>query len=223
MNQWYREQFDGAMEKSKSWDLKVPDIPMNADTLLDLKELHEMFHFQASQEQWSFPYDMAGNCIDRHFQVWGWFKLALKLETFLTIGDVLINGKPRYNATYEELRFELDNPADSTRIFNAHVWLTFPNYGILDVVLPAALCGEKISSETPQISGPEEMILFAGPEIRRKRKSPVTIPTGAKDGAFLYRDVYGKQKQLTYQPMLVGQDFLIRSDKALQEHWRKHS
>ena len=215
MNDWYEAEFAKAIEKTKEWGLEAPRFEP-VDQRFDLITVRDNLHYFFTQERWRFPYDFAGDCIDRHIEASRWLGYSIGLPVFLTIGEVFVNGEARYGPTYESLREELENPATKARTFHAHVWLTLPNLGVLDLVLPAAICGDHVKELGEPKPGYEEFVLHAGPESRPPRRaSTVRVPVGSKDGSFVYRDVYGKRRKLVYKPMLVGLDFLAKSDEGL--------
>jgi hypothetical protein len=222
MNRWYEKEFEKAVAKSKEWGLEVPECS-KTDEELDIGEIGNAFYDFARRSGWTFPHSLAGHGIDRHVDAKLWLEQSLGLQTVLTIGEVFINGTPRYGTTFDLLRREIEAPVTATRTFDAHVWLTLPNYGVLDVVLPASICGDSFNEKGPPKLKARDFILFAGPESReRGRSSTVTLPRSSPDGSFFYRDVYGKKKKVAYNPMLVGLGFLAASDPSLQEQIRRY-
>ncbi len=218
MNRWYENEFQNAVAKTTEWGLEIPGCDRKTDDEFDLITIRDNIHHFFNMKRWRFPYDLAGECIDRHMNVMGWVAHAIGLDTYLTIGEVFVNGKARYKASYELFQQELDDPAAGARTFDAHVWLTLPNYGILDVVLPASICGESIKTKGDPKLKYEDVVLHAGPESRgQSGRSTVRVPMNSKDGSFIYEDVYGKKRKLVYKPMLVGIDFLAKSDTAIQD------
>lgn len=217
MNRWYENEFEKAVANTEEWGLDVPECA-KTDVEFDLDHIRDNIHNFFNIRRWRFPQDMAGECIDRHMNVKGWLAHAIGLQTYLTIGEVLVNGSPRYKASYELFRQELDEPATGARTFDAHVWLTLPNHGVLDVVLPASLYGERMKEKGKRKPKYEDYVLHVGPESRGRRvRSTVRAPVNSKDGSFIYTDVYRKKQKVVYQPMLVGFDFLMKSDESLQQ------
>lgn len=222
MNRWYEQEFEKAVAKTKEWGLDVPECAKKDDEF-NIAEIRDAFAQRAVVNDWIFPYDMAGECIDRHIETKIWLEFSLGLKTVLTVGEVNINDEPRYGATYEDLQYELENPVRRSpsgikRTFDAHVWLTLPNFGVFDVVLPASICGDSLSAQRPPNLTDDQMTLHVGPESRlqrTRRNVQVTVPINSPDGSFVYRDVYGQKKKVTYRPMLVGLDFLVRSDPSI--------
>ncbi len=127
----YQADFQGAFRRSIKWeqipkDAKLPeqwDGPTAFDTLITIKGLVDSFPHQAEQ--------IRTNCAGVHFDI-----LRSILNTapcFLTIGDVFVGGKPEYGTSVQQLKREVNGSNKGTdKIFNAHVWLTFPEMGIID-------------------------------------------------------------------------------------------
>jgi hypothetical protein len=57
----------------------------------------------------------------------------------LTIGDVRVNGRPRYGLTRQIMKQLLRAGPEATGRLDLHAWLTFPDLTILDMVLRPAM------------------------------------------------------------------------------------
>lgn len=96
----------------------------------------------------------------------------------ITIGDIIFNGKPVFNATKDSIREEIARGPDTDAPLDLHVWLTFGNLQILDLtVIPSLLA--------KQIARPADF------------KDRVLVSTKAR-----------KTSKLQYKPILVYNDFL---------------
>lgn len=113
----------------------------------------------------------------------GWPSLPV-----LTIGEVLVDGNPRFGVCRQSLRAELRRPGDRSTPMQFHVWLTFPDLTIWDATFIRAM---RFHAESACSGLPEgQRDTFVGPPER-------LAPT------------------LVYRPWLLGEQFLIRA-KALE-------
>lgn len=109
----------------------------------------------------------------------------------LTVGDVFIDGKPRYQVTEKSLEHML-RKGRSRDVMALHVWLTWPDLTVMDMVLPSTLALE--AGAAPLLSHDDALVYFG---------------SGSAEGG-----------ALQYRPWLVGEAFLERIG-AFQPGWAR--
>lgn len=123
-----------------------------------------------------------GNCATMHYgalmQLIG---QEVPMLPVITVGDVCIDDKPRYQVTRNSLR-RLLNKGRSRSVMPAHVWLTWPDMTVMDLTILAALA---VDRDEPLTTDREDALVVFG-----------------------YDDQ--EQLGLRYTPWLVGEMFLHR-------------
>lgn len=126
--------------------------------------------------------DVCGNCLYRHIDFQKFLKYY-NINSVLTIGDVLVENKFRYNTSLQYLRDQLAIGIDNKAVFNAHVWLTSESFEVIDVVLQSSrFCNKEIDIECYH----DELVIID------------QAATGFK---------------YEYKPLIVGRDYLDRTHK----------
>lgn len=201
MNTTYVNRFNEAVQNAEKWGAPTATLEFIDEAIGEDALVESCLEFMA-KTGYTSAQSLNGECIPVHVDLYSWL-LELNLLTYVTIGDVEIDGESRYEVTEESLQQELANPATEKRVFHGHVWLTLPNGGILDLVMPSSLVADavRLGREIPPLS-PERAILCMQPNSA----------TGD------YIDPFGVIRQVTYQPMVVGMSFLRLSDPDLDNN-----
>ncbi|MFA5762949.1 MAG: hypothetical protein WC931_05175 [Bacilli bacterium] len=104
---------------------------------------------------------------------------------YVTIGDVLVRGKPRYGASYQKLKQAKRHGLGKNENIDCHVWLTFPDMTIFDLTLGVGLAYER---EKVLVDEQKDCcVIWGKPEELLKKNG------------------------LDYRPYLVGHLFLFQS------------
>ena len=153
---------------------------------------------------------LCSNCINEHLDLKFKLEHFLGMKTLITIGDVHIDGVSLYSPTKESLQAELDDPITSpeqARDFNGHVWLTTSTFGILDMVLPAKLMAKYGQAEHYA----DELVLYVEDEVY-----PTSVRVkNANKGVLKYKSPNDRFFKVRFEPMLVGAEYLLKSDTYL--------
>lgn len=88
------------------------------------------------------PEVLRTNCTGAHFSLMRQLHLN-DVPCLITIGDVIIDGVPRFHTDLEYLGRELSGENCRGKTFDAHVWLTFPDGHILDATICTYMLSEK--------------------------------------------------------------------------------
>ena len=150
---------------------------------------------------------MRSNCIGEHIDLKINLERFTGMKTLITIGNVYIDGEPLYSPTKDSLQAELDDPITSpeqARDFNGHVWLTTSTFGILDMVLPAKLMAKYGQAKHYA----DELVLYVDDEVNpdsMRVKNP-------NKGVLKYKSPNGRFFTVRFEPMIVGVEYLLKSD-----------
>ena len=134
----YRSLFLRAHAKSQKWDLHPPDLRKpervpNLATLLPYRDGVEMAMATSFR-------GFSAQCGAVHFFAAYAIGAERKVDVpYVTIGDVLVKGNPRYGASYQKLKQDVRQGPSRTGKIDCHVWLTFPDMVILDLSLGVGL------------------------------------------------------------------------------------
>lgn len=107
---------------------------------------------------------------------------GVPIPPVVTVGNVSVDGEPRYVVTRQGLRHLLRTGPEAKDIINVHMWLTFADFTILDLTLLSGL--ELESGEEPTTEREDGLAILGQPQELKPR--------------------------LTYSPMLVGEEFAWR-------------
>lgn len=128
----YEEEFEAALNRTKQWNLKVPEFkPSNQPAITNVSI--EEFRLTAQRILGQYqPEQISQQC----FQITGFMKDTLEevLEVPLTItlGYVDFKHKPTFYTPVDELH-ALIATAPHFDSINLHAWLTTPNFEIIDL------------------------------------------------------------------------------------------
>jgi len=130
----YDEAFTEAMRKSLKWkavdprDLLVLQDGGSAAEALPVVENT----LNAFQRNFDYSVDLIRiNCAGVHLDIAKALYQA-RVPFVITIGDVMVNGKPEYGTSYQYLKQELRGAHIDRGIYNYHVWLTFADMHVID-------------------------------------------------------------------------------------------
>lgn len=197
----YRDALSNAVERTKKWGLlsrgtialesylqfSDGERPgTNVPALVDL-----------SRRLPHPPLMRAGACAQVHVAALAMlYQDDLFIPPVLTVGNVLVEGKPRYQVSRQGLRQLLRVGRKGTGVFHAHMWLTWADLTIFDLsLLPSILHedGEELDLDRP-------------------------------DGLALIGKAEELEPSLTYVPYLVGQEFVWRigaMPEGVEAHFRQ--
>lgn len=184
----YKADFLKAIERSRKWGLGCPDLSM-----VEVLVRHEGVDFPApdvsevarmSRQIPVPPQDRPGSCVPLHVgaatQLLG---QDMPYQPVLTIGDVLVDDKPRYQVNRQRLRRHLREGPKATGIIHIHCWLTLPGMSVMDFSLVPATLREQ------------------GERLDLSRRDGLAVAARADD----------LSPKFVYKPMLVGSEFLWRT------------
>jgi len=131
VTQTYKEQFKEAIERTRDWDLLWYEPPMMSDYRLDVTELKTavMEYYRESRCSWE---EVVGQCFRHCVEFHDRWFFSKRIPPTITIGDVLIDGEPKYGVDEDVLKRELEAGNRPEEDVVTHAWLTFPDYTILD-------------------------------------------------------------------------------------------
>jgi len=135
----YKELFAEAVERTRAWDLLWYEPPVSSDFRLDIPQLKAAVieYYRESNVSWD---DVVGECFRHCVEFHDLWIFSGQIPPTITIGDVLIDGDPKYGVDESVLKRELEAGYQPETVLNAHAWLTFPDFSILDfTVKPSEL------------------------------------------------------------------------------------
>ncbi len=136
---------------------------------------------------------LAINCFNvnanayRHF----WEK---RVPVLLTVGDLLVDGKPRFGTTPDSIASEVKAP-DLTKVFSAHSWFTLPGGVVVDATLRSAL-STQAARRRPRANLSSLLTLGNTPGKGRRASS--------QNGKCQVRDLDRGSHLVEWIPMMVG-------------------
>lgn len=134
------------------------------------------------------PHARVANCMRVHTGAFlDSIMLGWEARPVLTIGNVMVHGKPRYPGDEDYAISQVVGRYTEDQ-FNLHVWWTFPDMSIIDLCLGYALATEDPSWGDVEN---EDFDIFVSPDDPK-------VP-------------------FTYKPMLLGERYLLRADTIPQE------
>lgn len=174
----YKKEFEGAVERTKSFGLNCPSVSYQDGRLLT-PELMSGFT-QAFQKNIGEPSveDVVAQCLSFHFRLLEPMSKIVGMPCQFTIGYVETSERLMFHQTEDDLLNILNNGINEPTL-NIHAWLTLPTMEIIDLSLPTSYA--VINNHKDGIGG-----VIA--------QHPDELTDGMK-----------------YHPMLVGEDFLIKS------------
>lgn len=148
----YLDELTAARERTKAWGLWCRGAEEFAAPS-DRRASPSPLELQALGANMMPSEDRAGNCVGVTFgallqmlmENWGY-------EPLITIGNVEVDGRPRYQVTRQSVRALLQRGPSDRSILTLHVWLTFPDLVILDLALGPAVLHDRSDVELPGLA-----------------------------------------------------------------------
>ena len=142
----YAENFDRALERTEKWGLRsMSSFWMQQLLLHDLTGITLPTDEGArnlSRQLPVEPFDRIGDCAVVSARMLEFLFITNAPQVpVLTIGDVRVGGTPRYQVTQKTLERML-RKGRSAGTMHMHVWLTWPDLRVMDLVLPSVLAFE---------------------------------------------------------------------------------
>lgn len=198
----YKERLAEAIERTNSWKLKSRGSIMAA-TFLEVELGDRAKPSPEALAEFSrgipvHPEMRAGMCAQLHTAALAMFMEGdFPVLPVLTIGNVLVDGEPRYRVSRQGLRRLLRKGPEATDVIHVHMWLTWPDFSILDLTILPALINE--SGQEPTLDRPDGLALVGQPQALKPRYS--------------------------YVPFLVGEEFIWRigAVEEVAEYHYKHA
>lgn len=148
--------------------------------------------------RWS-PGDLAIRCMHAHTGLL-MHCITSRIPVAFTIGDVLLDGTPRFGVDDAVLDFEANHP-NVEKSLHVHAWLTFPGGDVLDATLKSFL--------TPKTKRPKRPM--------SGRATSVVVPA-SMDGQATVTDFSGADHAVTWVPWLVGVYWLDLANPDAPSH-----
>ena len=183
----YREGLLKAIERTKKWGIACPGSKtLKFYVTSAASEFGEPSPASVAALSRALPFapqSRSGACAPLHLMLLTMlFRENLPFLPALTIGNVLVEGSPRYQVRRQGLRQLLRDGPGATGTIDVHMWLTWPDLSILDLtILPALLLEDGI---VPSLEDPGGLVLLGKPQDLKPR--------------------------FTYVPHLVGEEFAWR-------------
>lgn len=180
----YIQDLVAALKRTHEWNLACAGsemllrlLPVDPTTLpVPQRELVQHW----SRELQMAPIERVGNCAATHYNtLMHIMPGGVPMLPVLTIGDVLVDGKPRYNVTRNSLR-QLLRKGRSRAVMPIHVWLTWPDMTVMDLTLLSSMAYH--AGEDLDLAREDALVLYGADDLARHR--------------------------LTYRPWLVGERVL---------------
>ena len=191
-----------AVERSERWELlkrrpRCPQKPALSDQ--EVREIAQAVIIEAAE--WD-PAQVAGHCVMLagmlHFRLLE--AVGMSTEPWITIGDVFLEETTHYKVTENSLQRNLDQGQQPRGVtLNVHVWLTMPDFAVVDLTLLTSLLVHDDSRADLWPSNSSPVIVW-----RESTLEPYC--------------------RFRYQPLLVGAGFLRRTigraeiDEILHAH-----
>ena len=179
----YKAALRKALDRTQKWTLDTRNCVMLDQYLVgDLDEKASREALVRFSRDFMFDVEQrAGQCAAVHLMALAaFYDMRMPAPPVLTIGDVLVDGVARYKVTRQGLRRHIREGRGAGGIIRAHMWLTFPEFMILDLTLLPAMVGE--AGEPLDINRPDGLAVIGQPQELKPR--------------------------LVYKPMLVGEGFV---------------
>ncbi len=198
----YREQMREAVERTDAWGidswhktlamnrLSQPPAPPQPRQEYGKKALF----FEHLSRTFPLPPEVRSNlCGPVHLLLSTMFmEKELSTAPFITIGEVVWSGDPCFGVTEENLKATLDAGNVPFADIRIHVWLTFPDFTILDFTFMPWQCRQ--NGEVMDLNETGALKMYGNPD-----------------------EMVGRYD---YKPMLVGPEFLFRTG-AVKPHERE--
>lgn len=179
----YKAALRKALDRTQKWKLDTRNCVMLDQYLsADLDEKASKEALVRFSRDFMFDVEQrAGQCAAVHLMALAvFYDMRMPAPPVMTVGDVLVDGVPRYKVTRQGLRRHIREGRGAGGIINAHMWLTFPDFTILDLTVLPAIAGE--AAEALDLGRPDGLAVIGQ-------------PPELKPG-------------LVYKPMLVGEGFI---------------
>ena len=133
----YKNEFESAVERTKNFGLKCPDVSYQEGRLLT-PDLMSGFA-QAFQKHIGEPSveDVVAQCLSFHFALLEPMSKIIGMPCQFTIGYVETVDRLMFHQTEDDLLNILNNGVSEPSL-NIHAWLTLPTMEIIDLSLPTS-------------------------------------------------------------------------------------
>ena len=162
----YKAALARAIERTHKWGLtSVGSIMAEQYLAHDLGDMVKPSADALAEVSRTLPFpplQRPGACASIHLLALAMFyEDHLGAPPVLTIGDVRIDGKPRFNVTRQGLRKLVREGPERDGVINLHMWLTWGEFSILDLTLmPSVLHAAGVD---PRLDRPDGLVLLGKP------------------------------------------------------------
>ena len=132
----YSENLNAALNNTRSLGLSVPQFTVDFGFIPDLEVLYERAEdivYLEKHDPKNLDNPPAFNCLHYAQQVWTGLQKFYNRPLLLTSGYVLGNGRKTFYEPLATLASRLEKPSDKR--INLHVWVTLPDFTIVDPTL----------------------------------------------------------------------------------------
>ena len=141
----YRQRFAGAVTRTRKWGLAGDEVDLAASFLPQgptrPSPAREAMEALADDHPWGSVRRRVAACVQVHAAtLLHFYKSGAATEPVLTIGELLVHGRPFFGVTREGLQNLLDAGPTAKGTTRWHAWLTWPDLSVVDfAVIPSLL------------------------------------------------------------------------------------
>ena len=168
----YKDSLTKAVGRTRSWGLETRGSTLTQFYLdRDFGELAKPSTevLVRLSREFAFPVEQRpGSCAPVHLMALAMFyEMGLPFPPVLTIGNVMVDGKPRYTVSRQGLRPHLREGTRAAGTIFVHMWLTWADSTILDLTILPALARE--AGEPLDPGRPDGLALIGQPQELKPR------------------------------------------------------
>jgi len=126
----------------KPWLMVQENIDIDIDKVIQLIRSSLKKYYDATEQ-------LIGQCF-RTVSIVSEILLHNSIRHTVTIGNVLVNGKPYFNISYESVMNDLNVGYIPNEPANAHAWITLENGIIIDMTILSSLAHYKLNKKPPK-------------------------------------------------------------------------
>jgi hypothetical protein len=126
----------------KPWIIAQENIDIDTDKVIQLIRSTLKKHYECTEQ-------LIGECFGT-VQIASEALLHNGIRHTVTIGNVLVNGKPYFNVSDESIMNDLNEGYIPNEPANAHAWITLENGCIVDMTILSSLAHHKLNKKPPK-------------------------------------------------------------------------
>jgi len=133
----YQNEFEHAIERTKSFNLDFPEVNYRTDTLLSDEKMAVFPNILRDNVGEININDLVAQCLFIHHKLRGPISRIFSSSCYFTIGHVETNDRLMFHQSEDNLKDILQNGIKGNTS-DIHAWLTLPTMEILDFSLPTS-------------------------------------------------------------------------------------